>query len=1224
MLLCRVEDTSALKAALASLQRCDDPAKTLVRFQGQVWLKALIAKEQSNAKSLRWLHENYPHCGWVDAKTFGDSFKCESAILTRTLDADEELEEELAALHDPVDDAKVVKRYEILLSLARRLGVISVIEVGQLNGFVDGNVIRLDGRLQCVPAPDKCEGDRRDTMRHMLAFAVIPALSACRIELSGLARSELNGKRGLLIDVPTRFEGRVGVVRSGDSTRLLQAHIDNIIPPAFLWNSLSFTYTLLHTSGAPVEERVKAQIHASFHDGEDGRHASLAMDPEEMPPLWDNKDRGGRALAKWFRSMVKKPGRRREVKQAPPSNALPRRFSEDRRIFCRVQVRLRVSVTRTDTNQSVTLLEGPPTDGEAVDEAGFVDFGWFPLASAIPLPASDGPEPVYDFCRLRNVHVAAQLHEETGQVSLEFCTRAEDNELLDMSQSELDTFFDEGVRWLPIESHLTSVSGSLQEALPAVSTSMLVQGCSVRIVGLRSRPALNGSDATVLHRSRERWAVRVSLTQESILLKPENLELITTPPPWEMLEAGVLVALGVHGTAVAAQVCTSWRRAALAALDSWRKLRLLRSVLTEGGGVVGSIPQPADVGSLLALGRGSTLTLARVCDTTIVQQVNGTSQTVIIGNPPPPLDPSNIARTVQIGGRTCYQMKRRPLPREALGDLTDLSGIVYAGGSIYTAEDSGCRLQRFRQRGLDGVWEAIALIGRDEESPFQHRGLVLLEDLLFTCDISNNRVVGTDLALTRRAVIIGSDADDAEAGNPPLGSFCEPQSLATTGGLLYVLDCVRIQAFKADGTLVHSFDHAAGPFQPRALCAGPFTSLYVLEDNEKRNDDLRLQTLSCRGAKLQDPIALAQELNSSSSSSASRSIVESDMCVLDGLLYVSTTSFGASGKLYVFSTFQPHTLVWSDFCFHVTLQYKSNTRASWKGSTLEPDALGWPASAPVLWDRTPKWWKKAKHDVSLRVKVIRRAPDGSELASALLYEADVDLMSPIMATLGVEAQAKEAGCVDFQSRFLGRPTSASDDESSRNDDSDEGEDFGGCHKFRMVASQGRTRPSAHEVFECLALLLVSCATGRDPRPQGHGDATVLQSLRALRRHGPSLCGTRQPGRTDEIHRVGTGLVVISPSLLGLTRQAWMREPCTGCSEHVKMRVQMRDRQGAGAGTGTGTGRRWRAGERGRQWLRGPVSRVGSIGNTLCDAPCPSQRLVRVDCFVYHTACNIRE
>jgi hypothetical protein len=263
MLLCLAESRGALVAALASLKsRCAicksfDPSKTLVRFERRLWLKALIAHEGSSLRSLTWLEEHHATVGWVDASHLGvDDFRRSSAILTLTLDTDDEVLDAYAALHDAVDDAKIPKRYKLLLETARRLGVINEAEVGQLNGYVDGEVRRVGGSLQCVPEPDKPESDRRDTMRHMLAMAVVPALAGCRVQLR--VQHELNGCCGLLLDVPTRFEGRVGVVRAAEPTRLLSIRVADLAVPSFHWSCLSFTYTLLHALPATGEERIKA------------------------------------------------------------------------------------------------------------------------------------------------------------------------------------------------------------------------------------------------------------------------------------------------------------------------------------------------------------------------------------------------------------------------------------------------------------------------------------------------------------------------------------------------------------------------------------------------------------------------------------------------------------------------------------------------------------------------------------------------------------------------------------------------------------------------------------------------------------------------------------------------------------------------------------------------------------------------------------------------------
>ena len=847
MLLCLSESRGALEAALASLKSrsavsaCFDPAKTLVRFQGRLWLKALIAHEQTSLSSLRWLERHHALCGWVNADDLGRDFRRSSAMLTSTLDANEEVLDAYAALHDPEDDAKTPKRYALLLDSARRLGVINEAEVGQLNGFVDGEVRRVGGVEQCVHAPHKPEDDRRDTMRHMMAFALVPALVGCRVQLHGLVKQELNGTCGQLVDVPNRFEGRVGVVREAEPSRVLSVHLANLAVESVDW-------------GRPMREALP--------------DASMAS-----------------------------------------------------------------------------------TDGR------------------------------------------------------------------------------------------------------------IVEGCSVRLIGLNSRPELNGCGATALRRRNGRWAVRVTVTRESILVKPENLELMP-PPPWEMLEAGVLLALGVRGTAVAARVCTEWHRNARVALDSWRQLRLLRSTPTQGGGVVSAIPQAASEGSLLAYGCYSTFSLARVLDATIVEHFNGRSAVVEVGNPPPPLDPANIARTVVIGGRTCHQLRRRPPLREALGDIEQLSGIVCVGLAIYVAEDAGRRLQKFVQNALDGSWEAVASFGSYRgEDAFQHRGLTHLNGLLFTCDISNNRVVGVNLDLTRCAITIGTTDEPEQSSEPPSeqpsppGSFCEPWSLDASGGCLYVLDCVRIQAFASDGTLLRSFDHAdrdsAPAYLRMALCAGP-TCLYVLEENEEEAGDRRVRAMSLEGRELHTPTPLTSAFVGGSVSRGACRDTDFDMCILGGLLYVSTNS-----ALYTLSTHQPPSAAWSDFSFHVMLQYKGKTRASWKGATIAPEALVMPGSAPVLWRSAPKWWIKAQSDaggvfdLTLRVEVTRRAPDGTARGKVLLYSAEVDdgTMADVGYMLGQDVgHEREEGRVDFQSAYIRRPET--EFESDAGDDSDD-DDFG-SNPFRMV------------------------------------------------------------------------------------------------------------------------------------------------------------------------------
>ena len=146
--------------------------------------------------------------------------------------------------------------------------------------------------------------------------------------------------------------------------------------------------------------------------------------------------------------------------------------------------------------------------------------------------------------------------------------------------------------------------------------------------------------------------------------------------------------LRVRGTVIAAMVCTSWRWAAWAALESWHQLRWLRSIRTKCGGIVGCLPTSS--GGLLAYGCGARFALSRICDKTIVQKLNGQSASSRVGNRPPPPDPTNITRVELSNGIIVgHMLKRRPPPRTALGDIECLGGILYADWGIYVADDRG-------------------------------------------------------------------------------------------------------------------------------------------------------------------------------------------------------------------------------------------------------------------------------------------------------------------------------------------------------------------------------------------------------------------------------------------------------------------------------------------------------------------------------------------------------
>ena len=67
----------------------------------------------------------------------------------------------------------------------------------------------------------------------------------------------------------------------------------------------------------------------------------------------------------------------------------------------------------------------------------------------------------------------------------------------------------------------------------AMSSSPLVVGARVRLVGLRAREELNGVEAVLLKLDGDRWAVRCVLSSERVRVKPTNLQL--TPDLHERL-----------------------------------------------------------------------------------------------------------------------------------------------------------------------------------------------------------------------------------------------------------------------------------------------------------------------------------------------------------------------------------------------------------------------------------------------------------------------------------------------------------------------------------------------------------------------------------------------------------------------------------------------------------------------------------------------------------------
>ena len=254
--VCPVPNAGALDRALSLLANCGIPlgpddsthhlGSAIARCRGLLWLKLLLSNDAACL-----LQHACPGLGLRDPP---DDFARESAIVSPAAQDDAEFKRAYDMLDEPAEAVAVPMRYAVLLRTARLLGVVNEVEVGQLNGFVDGQIVLINGKHECVPQPDKTDADRHDTMRHMTTFALVPALLGVRVQLRGLMCADnMNGRCGRIVkvDVWRSLDVRASIELVGRArTVLVSLNEDLVAPPDFHFSKLRFTVSLLHAAAS--------------------------------------------------------------------------------------------------------------------------------------------------------------------------------------------------------------------------------------------------------------------------------------------------------------------------------------------------------------------------------------------------------------------------------------------------------------------------------------------------------------------------------------------------------------------------------------------------------------------------------------------------------------------------------------------------------------------------------------------------------------------------------------------------------------------------------------------------------------------------------------------------------------------------------------------------------------------------------------------------------------